>query len=77
MIVYVSVAIALVAFVVYALDRKARNEPIVWLDAGKLALFGAILSAGVVFAVSSDTAPIVAEVVKEVADEMFVGTATF
>jgi hypothetical protein len=80
MIVIASLAVALVAFIVYALDRKAKGEPISWESALKLSLFGGILTAGVVFSTTSEQ---VVEVVKAVKDsvpdiqDMFVGIPTF
>lgn len=84
MIVVASVAVSLVAFIAYALDRKAKGEPISWETAAKISLFGGLVTSGVVFATgSSDT---MTEAVKTVADsvpsvsavqEMFVGLPTF
>jgi hypothetical protein len=79
MIVISSIAVALVVFILYALERRSKSEQIEWLDAGKLSLFGGLLTAGVVFASTS-------EVVKEsiptseittAIQEMFVGTPNF
>jgi len=79
MLVISSLAVALVVFILYALERRSKSEPIVWVDAGKLSIFGGILTAGVVFASTS-------EVVKEsiptseittAIQEMFVGTPNF
>ena len=80
MIVVASVAVALVAFIIYALDRKAKNEPISWESALKLSLFGGLVTAGVVFSTTSEN---VAEVIKTVQEsvpdiqDMFVGIPTF
>jgi hypothetical protein len=80
MIVVASLAVAIVAFILYALDRKAKGEPISWETAGKLSLFGGLLTSGVVF---STTAENVTEVVKQVSEtvsstqDMFVGQPTF
>ena len=67
---------AIVVFIVYALDRKAKGEPISWETAGKLSLFGGILTSGVVFA---STVENITEVVKAVvpSEDMFVGVPTF
>jgi hypothetical protein len=79
MIVISSVAVALVVFILYALERRSKSEQIEWIDAGKLSLFGGLLTAGVVFASTS-------EIVKEsiptteittAIQEMFVGTPNF
>ena len=76
MIVIASIAVAIVVFIVYALDRKAKGEPISWETAGKLSLFGGILTSGVVFA---STVENITEVVKAVvpSEDMFVGVPTF
>jgi hypothetical protein len=83
MIVIASVAVALVAFILYALDRKSKGEPIAWDTAGKLSLFGGLLTSGVVFATTSEG---VVEAVKTVSEnvptvasvqDMFVGQPTF
>jgi hypothetical protein len=80
MIVVASMAVALVAFIVYALDRKAKGEPISWDSAIKLSLFGGIVTAGVVFATTTEQVVQVINTVKEsVPDiqDMFVGVPTF
>jgi len=74
-----SIAVALVTFIIYALERKSVGAPILWEDALKLSLFGGLITSGVVFATSVD----VPEVTKTVAEtvpavqEMFVGTPSF
>lgn len=82
-IVIASVAVALVAFILYALDRKSKSEPINWETAGKLSLFGGLITSGVVFATTSEGT---LEAVKAVAEnvpavssvqDMFVGQPTF
>jgi hypothetical protein len=76
MIVVASLAVSIVVFIIYALDRKAKGEPISWETAGKLSLFGGILTSGVVFASTTEG---VTEVVKAVvpSQDMFVGVPTF
>ena len=78
MIVIASVAVSMVAFILYALERRSKKEPIVWEDALKLSVFGGLLSAGVVFAATAES---VKEVVGAVdvpsIQEMFVGTPAF
>jgi hypothetical protein len=76
------VAVALVSFIVYALERRSKKEPIVWEDAAKLSLFSGIVTSGVVFATTADVNAVseVATTVAEtaaVAQDMFVGTPTF
>ena len=81
MIVIASVAVALVSFILYALDRKSKSEPISWETAGKLSLFGGLITSGVVFA--TNTPETITEVVKNVAEnvpaaqDMFIGIPTF
>ena len=80
MIVVASVAVAMVAFIIYALDRKAKSEPISWETAGKLSLFGGLLTPGVVFATTAEGVSEVAKTVTETvssAQDMFVGQPTF
>lgn len=81
MLVVISIAVALVAFILYALERKSKDEPIVWGDALKLSLFGGLLSAGIVFTTTAEpVATAVVSAVTEVpsvAQEMFVGTPSF
>jgi hypothetical protein len=81
MILIASIAVALVAFIIYALDRKAKSEPISWETAGKLSLFGGLLTSGVVFATTTpegikEAVQVVTENVPNVQD-MFVGIPTF
>lgn len=54
MLVIVSLAVALVAFILYALDRKSKGEPIAWDSALKLSTFSGIITSGVIFAIGSD-----------------------
>ena len=83
MLVVASVGVALVVFIIYALERRSKDQTIVWPDAMKLSLFGGLLTSGVVFASTADVASIpetVAAVVTEtqaVAQDMFVGTPSF
>lgn len=82
MIVIASIAVALVSFIVYALERRGKKEPIVWEDALKLSLFSGIVTSGVVFATTADI-PVVMDSVKQVTDsvstvqDMFIGVPTF
>jgi uncharacterized membrane protein YeiH len=80
MLVIISIAVALVAFILYALERKSKNEEIVWVDALKLSIFGGLTSAGIVFATTAEPVKQAAEVVTttaSAAQEMFVGTPSF
>jgi hypothetical protein len=80
MIVIASVAVAIVAFILYALERRSKGEPISWEHAGKLSLFSGLITSGVVFATTAEALPeIVTKAAETVADvqDMFVGTPTF
>lgn len=78
MIIVAALSVALVSFIVYALERRTKSEPIVWEHALKLSLFGGLITAGVVFA---STAEAIKDVVESVdipaVQEMFVGTPAF
>jgi hypothetical protein len=82
MMIIASIAVALVSFIVYALERRSKKEPIVWEDALKLSLFSGIITSGVVFASTADlatvtdTAKVAVESASSVQD-MFVGTPSF
>lgn len=73
-----AVSVALVCFIVYALERRSKSEKIDWVDAGKLSLFGGIIAAGVVFATTTD---VVTDAVKTMeipsVQDMFVGKPSF
>jgi uncharacterized membrane protein len=78
MIPIAALSVALVCFIVYALERRSKSQPIDWLDAGKLSLFGGIITAGVVFATTTD---VVTDAVKNMeipsVQDMFVGKPQF
>jgi len=78
MIPIAAISVALVCFIVYALERRSKSDPIDWADAGKLSLFGGIISAGVVFATTTD---VVTDAVKSMdipsVQDMFVGKPSF
>lgn len=73
-----AISVALVCFIVYALERRSKSEKIDWIDAGKLSMFGGIIAAGVVFATTTD---VVTDAVKTMdipsVQDMFVGKPTF
>jgi hypothetical protein len=82
MMIIASIAVALVSFIVYALERRSKKEPIVWEDALKLSLFSGVVTSGVVFASTADvsTAVDTAKTVVETAastQDMFVGSPSF
>lgn len=67
-------------FILYALDRKSKGEPIDYSVAGKLSLFGGLLSSGITFVSSADPVSVVEtvkEVIPDAAQDMFVGKPTF
>lgn len=82
MLAVVAVAVALVSFILYALDRRSKEKPIVWPDALKLTLFSGLITSGVMFATTADI-PVITETVQAVSEaapavqDMFVGTPTF
>jgi hypothetical protein len=82
MLVVVPVAVALVSFILYALDRRSKETSIVWPDALKLTLFSGLITSGVMFATTSEF-PVLTDTVQAVSDalpstqDMFVGTPTF
>ena len=83
MIVVASVAVAIEAFILYALERRSKGEPILWEQAGKLSLFSGLITSGVVFATTTDGVVSIPEVVNTVTEkasevqDMFVGTPSF
>ena len=80
MIVVASVAVAIVCFILYTLDRKSKSEPIDWTQASKLSVFGGIITAGVVFATSGENIPDLTKPLQTLVSEtqdMFVGVPTF
>ncbi len=83
MIVIAAVAVAIVAFILYALERKSKGEPISWEHAGKLSLFSGLITSGVVFATTAEGVSNVSDIVTNVAEkaaevqDMFVGTPSF
>jgi hypothetical protein len=80
LLVVASLSVAIVAFIVYALERRAKEEPIIWEHAGKLSLFGGIVTAGILFVSNADT-KVVAETIASIempsTQDMFVGTPSF
>lgn len=73
---YIPVAIAILCFILYALDRRAKEEPIDWITAAKLSSFGGLMSAGLVYSLSNEIQlPEVLDI--PTVQEMFVGTPAF
>ena len=78
MLIIATLSVALVTFIIYALERRSKNEPIVWENAIKLSLFGGLITSGIVFVSTTD---VVKETVTSIevpsVQEMFVGTPSF
>lgn len=83
MIVIASLAVAIVAFILYTLERRSKGEPISWEHAGKLSLFSGLITSGVVFATSAEGVNVIPDVVNSAIEkvsetqDMFVGTPSF
>jgi uncharacterized membrane protein YsdA (DUF1294 family) len=77
LVVVVPCAIALCCFIIYALDRRSKGEPIVWESALKLTALGGILAGGVVFSLGTEGLQEVAVTLPTVTQDIFVGTPTF
>jgi len=83
MLVIASAAVAMVAFILYVLERRSKGESIAWADAGKISLLSGLLTSGVVFATTTDGIVSIPEVVNTISEkagevqDMFVGTPSF
>jgi TRAP-type C4-dicarboxylate transport system permease small subunit len=83
MIVIASLAVAIVAFILYVLERRTSNQSISWEHAGKLSLFSGLITSGVVFATTTDGLSSLPNAIQTVSDnaseiqDMFVGTPSF
>jgi predicted ATP-dependent Lon-type protease len=82
-IIVASAAVAIVAFILYVLERRSKGESISWEQAGKLSLFSGLITSGVVFATTADGSVSIPDVINTVAEnaseiqDMFVGTPSF
>lgn len=65
--------VAVIAFVLYIWDRNTKNEPVDWLDAGKLALGAGGVATGVAYAVGPDGVVDSVTSAASAAQDMFVG----
>ena len=75
MIVGVVVA---VAAVLYVMDRRSKEEPMVFLDGAKIAAGAGTLAGGVIFALGgSDGVSVATEPVIAAVQDMFVGKPEF
>ena len=80
MIVYIAIGVSLVSFIIYALDRRSKKEPIDWFTAAKLSLFGGLIASGVAYVSTSSTSELKEIIPKTeipLVQEMFVGVPTF
>ena len=81
LIVIASLAVALTCFIIYAIDRRVKNEKISWDSALKVTVLGGLLTSGVVFAtgpeVVQEAVKVVSENVPSLSSDMFVGVPTF
>jgi ABC-type Fe3+ transport system permease subunit len=81
LIVIASLAVALTCFIIYAIDRRVKNEKISWDSALKVTVLGGLLTSGVVFAtgpeVVQEAVKVVSENVPLPTSDMFVGVPTF
>jgi hypothetical protein len=69
--------IAVLAFVFYIWDRYSKEQPVDWMDAGKLAVSAGGVAGGIAYAVGTDGAADAVETVTAAAQEMFVGKPAF
>ncbi len=69
--------VAVVAFILYVWDRKAKDQPIDIMDAAKLAVGAGGVAGGVAYAVGSEDAMEAVTSVAASAQEMFVGKPEF
>jgi hypothetical protein len=69
--------VAIVAFILYVWDRKAKDQPIDIMDAAKLAVGAGGVAGGVAYAVGSEDAMEAVTSVAASAQEMFVGKPEF
>lgn len=85
MLIIAAVAVALVGFIIYALERRTKGEPIQWDVAGKISLLSGLITSGVVFATTAEvpTPDVIQKVAETTTDaiasaqDMFVGTPSF
>jgi MinD superfamily P-loop ATPase len=70
--------VVVVAAVLYYIDRRSKDEPMVFLDGAKIAAGAGTLAGGVVFALGgSDGVTSVTEPVVAAVQDMFVGKPEF
>ena len=70
--------VVVVAAVLYVMDRRSKDEPMVFLDGAKIAAGAGTLAGGVVFALGgSDGVSAAAEPVVSAVQDMFVGKPEF
>ena len=69
--------VAVLAFVFYIWDRYSKEQPVDWMDAGKLALSAGGVAGGVAYAVGPEGAEAAIGTVTSAAQDMFVGKPEF
>jgi hypothetical protein len=70
--------VVVVAAVLYVMDRRSKEEPMVFLDGAKIAAGAGTLAGGVVFALGgSDGVSAATEPVVSAVQDMFVGKPEF
>ena len=69
--------VAVVAFVLYIWDRYSKEQPVDWMDAGKLAISAGGVASGVAYAVGTDGAEAAIETVTTATQDMFTGKPGF
>jgi len=77
MLVVTSVAVAMVCFILYALDRRSREKPVEWTDGLRLSVLGGLISAGVVFSSTGIDIELPPQIVAPIEQEIFVGVPNF
>jgi hypothetical protein len=73
------VAVAVIAVIVYAVERYTKQKPIEWTDASKVGLLSGAGAGGLVFALGGDGESVAATVASATAaaQDMFVGKPSF
>lgn len=69
--------VAVTAFVLYIWDRYSKQQPVEWMDAGKLSLGAGGVAGGIAYALGSEDAMDAVATAASSAQEMFVGKPEF
>jgi hypothetical protein len=70
-------SVMIVAALLYVLDRRAKIQPVDYMDLGKIAVGSGVLASGVVYSLGTETVVDAAETVATAAQDMFVGKPEF